>query len=58
MMEGVIGQQNSCKTLLIIGVHSTMHLMHPSYGLTTFTYIHTYVVNVDLLSSRNSLSFS
>ena len=26
--KGVMGQQNSCKTL--IGVHSTMHLMHPN----------------------------
>ena len=29
----VMGQQNSCKT---IGVHSTMHLMHPN-GLATIT---------------------
>ena len=27
MVRGVMGQQNSCMTL--IGVHSTMHLMHP-----------------------------
>ena len=26
--KGVMGQQNSCKTLT--GVHSTMHLMHPN----------------------------
>ena len=26
--EGVMGQQNSCKTL--IGVHSTMHFIHPN----------------------------
>ena len=27
-------QQNSCKTLAMIGVHLTMHLMYPNYGLT------------------------
>ena len=33
-----MGQQTSCKTLRVIGVHLTMHLMHPSYGLATIMY--------------------
>ena len=39
MMKGVMGQQNSRKTL--IGVHSKMHLMH---GLATITYTDTHIV--------------
>ena len=35
MMKGVMGQQNSCKTLS--GVHSTMHLIRHNYGLAAIT---------------------
>ena len=51
-MRGAMGQQKNCKTL--IGVHLTMHLMHPNYSLATVTYwLATKVIIGNLPANRD-----
>ena len=57
MMKGDHGgQQNSCKTF--IGVHSTMHLMHPNEGLATVTHIHVHVCVSTMCDSLHMMYLS